>query len=98
LIFLTIRNVWKICSWMHQSGEFGHYAVPLAMVVIAGLAHAFFEDWLLAVGSYLCLFFWISAFALTEFSPASQAVGSSQTVPDRSWPVDANFGLPAPGQ
>ena len=34
---------------MRHSGKFGHYAVPLAMVVIAGLVHAFFEDWLFAV-------------------------------------------------
>lgn len=96
LLFLTVRNVWKICSWMRRSGEFGHYVVPLAMVVVAGLIHAFFEDWLFAVGSYLCLFFWIAAFALTEFSPTPLIDRLQSPVSHSAW--QAGFGVPAPGR
>ena len=95
---LTIRNVWKVCAWMRHSGKFGHYAVPLAMVVIAGLVHAFFEDWLFAVGNYLCLYFWIAAFALTEFAPATMAVRAPSHPSRASWPVETPFGVPAPGR
>jgi exopolysaccharide production protein ExoQ len=98
LVLLTIRNVWKVCSWMRHSGKFEHYAVPLAMVVIAGLVHAFFEDWLFAVGNYLCLYFWIAAFALIEFAPASLAVPAPSYPSRASWPVEARFGVPAPGR
>ena len=97
LVLLTLRNVSKVCAWMRRTGKFGHYAVPLAMVVIAGLVHAFFEDWLFAVGSYLCLFFWISAFALTEFVPATMTVSSRTPRSSTSWPADIKFGAPAPG-
>ena len=43
--------------------------VPFALVVLAGLVHAGFEDWLFAVGSYLCVFFWVCAFLLTDLVP-----------------------------
>jgi len=40
------------------------------MVVTAGLIHAAFEDWLFAVGYYICVFFWTFAFALDDLIPA----------------------------
>ncbi|MGB7864482.1 MAG: hypothetical protein WCF74_13905, partial [Candidatus Sulfotelmatobacter sp.] len=45
-----------------------HYAIPFAMVTVAGLIHAAFEDWLFAAGSYLCLFFWVLAFLLVDLA------------------------------
>jgi O-antigen ligase len=69
LIFLAIRAATRVFSWMRRTGSAHHYAVPFAMVVVAGLIHAGFEDWLFASGSYLCVFFWISAFLLVEVSP-----------------------------
>jgi hypothetical protein len=39
------------------------------MILVGGLVHAFFEDWLLAVGYYLCIFFWICAFLLDDIMP-----------------------------
>jgi len=48
-----------------------HPCIPFALVVLAGLVHACFEDWLFAVGSYLCVFFWISAFLLIDLVPES---------------------------
>ena len=43
------------------------------LVAIAGLVHACFEDWLFAVGSYLCLFFWVSVFLLMDLAPELRA-------------------------
>jgi hypothetical protein len=34
------------------------------------MVHAFFEDWLFAVGYYICVFFWALAFILLDFAPA----------------------------
>ena len=46
-----------------------------ALITFAGLIHAGFEDWLFAAGSYLCVFFWVSAFLLIDLaSPANAAV------------------------
>ena len=41
------------------------------MVLAAGLMHAGFEDWLFAVGYYLCVFFWVLAFAFMDLLPAA---------------------------
>jgi hypothetical protein len=43
------------------------------MVVMAGLVHAVFEDWLFAVGYYLTVLFWVLAFLLMDVVPESSA-------------------------
>ena len=52
--------------WMSRTGNPAHPAVPLAMVVLAGMIHAGFEDWMFAPGYYLCVFFWSLAFVLVD--------------------------------
>ena len=74
LVFLVMRMVFQVCSWMRRSSTPYHCAIPLAMVLLAGLIHAFFEDWLTAVGYYLCVFFWTSAFMMRDIIPARQAI------------------------
>jgi O-antigen ligase len=56
--------------WMSRSRDPSHGAVPLAFVVLAGLIHAGFEDWLFAPGYYLCVFFWSVAFVLEDLAPS----------------------------
>ena len=41
------------------------------MVLLAGLVHAGFEDWLFAVGYYVSVYFWIFAFILADLLPAT---------------------------
>ncbi len=53
------------------------------MVVLSGLAHANFEDWLFAVGAYPCIFFWVFAFLLADLLPAAALVSSAQVVVGR---------------
>jgi O-antigen ligase len=74
LLAMTAVNVWKVCVWMHRTADPNHYSVPLAMVVISGLCHATFEDWLFAVGSYICVYFWVFAFLLADLVPATVGV------------------------
>ena len=61
--------------WMFLTRNAAHAAVPLAVVVFAGLIHAAFEDWMFAPGYYLCVFFWSIVFMLVDQAP-------SLTVPD----------------
>jgi len=70
LIFMLIRVLFRIYAWMRRTGNAYHYCIPLALVAIAGLVHACFEDWLFAVGSYLCVFFWVSVFLLMDLNPS----------------------------
>jgi O-antigen ligase len=72
LLLLLIRAAVRVYRWMRARGPY-HYAVPLAMIVLAGLVHAGFEDWLFAVGSYLSVFFWVSAFLLVDLCPGAES-------------------------
>lgn len=74
LVLLTLINLGRVFFWMGQTRSVHHFAVPVAMVVAAGLVHATFEDWLFAVGYYLCVFFWVFAFALVDLLPSSAAI------------------------
>jgi O-antigen ligase len=91
LLSLTLLNVWKICRLMIQTRDPRYYSIPLAMVVLAGLVHGVFEDWIFAVGSYLSLFFWICAFLLTDFIPEVQTVPAANPVPYIAPPVPSDY-------
>jgi O-antigen ligase len=89
LLLLVLRQIYRGCSQMWRTRDPGHYIVPLVLVCIAGLVHAFFEDWLFAVGFYLNIFFWTSVFVLAELQ-SEQAPAS--VVANRAWrkiPVSA---------
>jgi uncharacterized RDD family membrane protein YckC len=58
--------IFRVCAWTWKTADPRHYAVPLAFICLAGLVHAFFEDWLFAVGYYLSIFFWSSVFILSD--------------------------------
>jgi hypothetical protein len=67
------------------------------MVLLAGLVHAFFEDWLIAVGYYLCVFFWTSAFMVRDMVPTRQPLlvpSSASVQPGVTHP----FGTAVPNQ
>jgi len=72
LIVLLLGNVARSILWMLSTRNPSHPAVPLAAVMVAGLVHVAFEDWLFAVGYYLCVFFWSLAFILVDVVPYSR--------------------------
>jgi hypothetical protein len=73
-----VRTAMQTFRWMRRTGSPSHYAVPFALVIVAGLIHAGFEDWLFAAGSYLCVFFWVSAFLLVDLAPGASANASAR--------------------
>ena len=76
LLLALLRSTLRAFTWVWRTGNAAHPAVPVALVVIAGLLHAGFEDWLLAPGYYLCVFFWSMAFILVDVSPVPQVASS----------------------
>ena len=72
LLLLLLGKVFRTLIWMRNSGSASHAAVPLAAIMVAGMLHAAFEDWMFAPGNYLCVFFWSLAFVLVDVAPASQ--------------------------
>jgi O-antigen ligase len=72
LILMLIRVVARVFQWMRRTGSPFHPGIPFALVALSGLIHAGFEDWLSAVGSYLCVFFWVSIFILMDLRPDTE--------------------------
>jgi len=98
ILAVTASNVWKVCAWMHRTADPRHYSIPLAMVVLSGLVHASFEDWLFAVGSYLSVYFWVFAFLLADFVPAAVVAPVAGVVSRSSRPSPASFAAVVPSR
>jgi len=74
LVILSLNNVRKVFASIRRTGDGLSPALPAAAIVVAGLVHAGFEDWLFAVGYYLCVFFWTIAFILVDVLPSASPV------------------------
>ncbi|HTS04199.1 MAG TPA: O-antigen ligase family protein [Candidatus Eisenbacteria bacterium] len=69
LLMMLIGKIWATMIWMRVTGSALHAAVPIALVLIAGIVHAGFEDWMFAPGNYLSVFFWSLAFIFIDVAP-----------------------------
>jgi hypothetical protein len=98
LFYLMGKMIVQVLIWMWRTRNPYHVAIPLAMMLLAGMVHAFFEDWMTAVGYYLTVFFWISAFWLHDLMPQSvpAAVRSISAAHPRI--AKAPQGILAPGR
>jgi O-antigen ligase len=92
VVFAIAGKSFRTVRWMLSTGNPSHPAVPIAMVMVAGLIHAAFEDWLFAPGYYLCVFFWCLAFVLVDVAPKSLP----DVVPHRPWLFRQSAGSVAP--
>lgn len=73
LVLFLIVYLWRVFRWMRRYRDPYSPAVALAATVAAGLFHAAFEDWMFAVGYYLCVFFWMMAFIFVDALPPRHA-------------------------
>jgi O-antigen ligase len=80
LISMIALNARITFSLLRRTGDIWSPAVPAAAILIAGLVDAAFEDWMFAVGYYLCVFFWSIAFILVDLQHAPAAVRSESVV------------------
>ncbi len=69
LVLIVVARSAQVLIWLRRTRDPFSPAVPIALVMIAGLIHAGFEDWLFAVGYYLCVFFWSMAFVMIDLLP-----------------------------
>ena len=72
LLMILMGKAWATMIWMRVTGSAVHPAVPIALVLIAGMVHAAFEDWMFAPGNYLSVFFWSLAFIFMDVAPKLQ--------------------------
>jgi O-antigen ligase len=77
LLLLTMANIGRVLQQLWRTRDPFSPAVPIAFVLIAGLVHAMFEDWLFAAGYYLCIFFWSLAFMLPDLFQPTQELAAT---------------------
>lgn len=82
LIVMLALKVGGVFAWLRRTANVGHYVVPVAMVLTAGLVHAGFEDWLFAVGYYLSVFFWVLAFSFLDILPSAAPAAVYRPITD----------------
>lgn len=70
LLLVMLWNIFRTVRWMVHTGSANHPAIPLAMVLLAGMIHAGFEDWMFASGYYVTVFYWSMAFIFVDEAPS----------------------------
>jgi O-antigen ligase len=81
LILALIREIWRVFLWLRRTGKVNQPAVVAAAIILAGLVNASFEDWMLAVGYYMSVIFWVLALSLRDWMacpvwPEAELVGA----------------------
>jgi O-antigen ligase len=73
LLLCILRESWRVFLRLRRSGNVNQPSVVAAAIILGGVVNAFFEDWMLAVGYYMCVIFWVLAFSLRDWmaEPAS---------------------------
>ena len=83
LVTLVIINAGKTFLLVRRNCDLSSPALPAAAIVMSGLIHATFEDWLFAVGYYVCVLFWCTAFIHADVMPTTVArYCASRAAPD----------------
>ncbi len=82
LVVVLALKMGGVFVWLRRTANVRHYVIPVAMVLIAGLIHASFEDWLFAVGYYLTVFFWVLAFSFLDILPSAAPVAVYRPITD----------------
>jgi O-antigen ligase len=94
LILLLVANLARALAHLRRTGDTLSPLIPMAGVLAAGLIHAAFEDWLFAVGYYLCIFFWTLAFIMVDILPATAPLPAQSRL-RAATPWANNFGVAA---
>jgi O-antigen ligase len=80
LVGTALYLAWAAFARLKRTGEISAPSAAAAAIVIAGLVNAAFEDWLFAVGYYLCVFMWAVAFILADLLHADTAAECAVSV------------------
>ncbi len=72
LLAMAANNIFRSLICIRRASTAYSPLVPIAAVMVAGLIHAAFEDWLFAIGYYLCVVFWGLAFVQVDVLAAPE--------------------------
>src|SRR4029077_9801955 len=95
LILALVREIWRVFSWLRRTGKVNQPSVIAAAIILGGLVNALFEDWMLAVGYYMSVIFWVLALSLRDWMacPAWSEAQPAAERPGRAV-VQQSFALP----
>jgi O-antigen ligase len=97
LILLTIVNVGKGVIQLRRTNNPATPLAPLTAVILSGLLHAFFEDWMFAAGYYLCVFFWAAVSVQSDLlSSGSESLCSVASLQFSASPMQGTYRLASP--
>ncbi len=94
LIGAILLEIKTVGQYMRRTLDSSHPAIPFAMVCLAGLVNATFEDWLFAVGYYLSVFLWSMVFCLVDLTHQPIRVPSPSIPAPSPWQPTAIPFLP----
>ena len=98
LVLVVGANAYRGIVYMRSTSDFRSPLAPITAVLVAGLLHAIFEDWMFACGYYMCVFFWALVFIQADLLPAAE---TAHAVAMNSYPstsLDRRYGSLAPGR
>jgi O-antigen ligase len=99
LLMLTIGvNMVRSVARMFRSADPMSPLVPITTVLIAGLIHAAFEDWMFAPGYYMCVFFWALVFIHADLLSAAEAMAAASARPTPAPYLHGGYGVLSPGR
>ena len=98
LVIILLRKIFQTVVWTFRTANPYHPAIPLALVMVAGLIHAGFEDWLFAPGYYLCVFLWSLAFVFVNVAPLPVPANVRPAVLWRTGPIPQGLTNAAPSR
>jgi O-antigen ligase len=67
LILCLIAEIWRVFFSLRRTGKVNQPAVLAAAIILGGLVNAGFEDWMVAVGYYMSVIFWVVALSLRDW-------------------------------
>ena len=98
LLVVLLQRACSVILWTYRTPAVYNPALPLALLVIGGLIHAAFEDWLFAPGYYLCVFYWSIAFIFFDQAALLPAGDAKSLFARRAAPMPRDFGAVAPSR
>jgi O-antigen ligase len=98
LVLTIVTHVGRSYAMMFRTAEPMSPLIPITGVLIAGLIHAAFEDWMFAPGYYVCVFFWTLVFIHADLLWAAEAAPQAAASPAPAPYIRGGYGVLSPGQ
>jgi O-antigen ligase len=81
LLLGLLYDAGRVLARLFLTRDLSPLGIPVACIIVGALVHAFFEDWLVAVGYHMTVVFWLLAMSLTDLVHAPAANADKRFMP-----------------